>query len=79
MPIREFWDHLVTNYRTKYKPGFYITIDKQLLEFRGEISISDVYSKQAHEIWNNNCHGMTTIKYMLNRIPYVDKKNQTVK
>ncbi|XP_072388744.1 uncharacterized protein [Diabrotica undecimpunctata] len=33
--IREIWDDLIQNCKTSYKPGSYLTIDEQLLAFRG--------------------------------------------
>ncbi|XP_046681546.1 uncharacterized protein LOC124368317 [Homalodisca vitripennis] len=77
-PIRELWDDFVLNCKTKYRPGSYVTVDEQLLGFRGKcpfrMYIPNKPSKYGIKIVMA-CD--TTTKYMINGIPYVGKKTQT--
>lgn len=73
-PIREVWEMFVACCRDKYKPGSYITIDEQLLAFRGRCKfrmyIPNKPSKYGIKIVMI-CD--TGSKYMINAMPYLGK------
>lgn len=73
-PISEIWDIFVDNCKKNYKPGSYLTIDEQLVAFRGKCPFR-VYIPSKP-----NKYGMKIImicdnstKYMINAMPHLGK------
>lgn len=77
-PIRELWEAFTLNCRTKYKPGSYVTVDEQLLAFRGKCPFRKyIPNKPAkYGIQIVLCCDTTT-NYMIDGIPYLGKKTPT--
>lgn len=77
-PIQELWDVFTRNYRSNCSPESYVTVDEQLLAFRGRcpfmMYIPNKPSKYGNII-EMACG--TNTSYMINRIPYIGKKTQT--
>lgn len=77
-PIRELWTSVISNCYNLYKPGSYITIDEQLLAFRGrcpfKMYIPNKPSKYGIKIVML-CDVGT--KYMINAEPYLGKSTKT--
>nr|CAI5821428.1 unnamed protein product [Callosobruchus analis] len=77
-PIREIWDELISNCKSSYKPGSYVTIDEQLLAFRGRcpfrMYIPSKPAKYGIKIVMT-CDAGT--KYMLDAEPYLGKHTNT--
>lgn len=77
-PIREIWNEFILNCNRSYKPGSYITIDEQLLAFRGRCPFRMyIPSKPAK-------YGMKIVmccdvrtKYMFAAEPYIGKDTDT--
>ncbi|GBP51861.1 PiggyBac transposable element-derived protein 4 [Eumeta japonica] len=73
-PIREWWEVFIQIYRDSYKAGSYLTIDEQLLGFRGRcpfrMYIPSKPNKYGLKILML-CDSKTN--YMLNAMPYVGK------
>lgn len=70
--IREIWDKFVTNCRENYTPGQNVTLDEQLLSFRGRCGFKiyipakpDKYGLKIVSINDAKTH------YMFDAIPYV--------
>lgn len=74
-PVREIWDILIENCKSSYIPTSYITIDEQLLGFRGRCGfrmyIPNKPSKYGIKIVMT-CDSST--KFMINAEPYLGKK-----
>lgn len=77
-PIRDLWTSFTNNCKQNYKPGSYITIDEQLLGFRGRCPFRmyipnkpDKYGIKLVMI----CDVRT--KYMINASPYLGKHTNT--
>ena len=73
-PIRELWDMFIKNSELMYVPNFNLTVDKQLLAFRGRGPFKSYipkklakYGNKIVPICNNNS------KYLLGAIPYLGK------
>ena len=84
-PIRDIWNHLVENCIKLYTPSQNLTVDEQLLTFRGNcpfrVYIPSKPGKYGLKIFSINDVSTT---YMFNAIPYIgvskiekDKKGQT--
>lgn len=73
-PIREIWDQIVGNLRKHYIPGSNITVDEQLVPFRGRCPFRQYLpskpDKYGMKIWWV-CDSKTS--YPLNGIPYTGK------
>lgn len=72
--IRQIWDVLIENCKKNYKPSSYVTIDEQLIGFRGKCpfrmyipSKPNKYGIKVLMICDNGT------KYMMNAIPYLGK------
>ncbi|VEN54762.1 unnamed protein product [Callosobruchus maculatus] len=76
--VRVIWDQLIDNCRNYYKAGSYITIDEQLLAFRGRcpfrMYIPNKPAKYGLKIVIV-CDSGT--KYMIDASPYLGKKTRT--
>lgn len=73
-PIREVWDMFVASCREKYKPGSYITIDEQLLAFRGRCKFRMyIPNKPAKYGIKIVMICDTSSKFMINAMPYLGK------
>ncbi|XP_066149861.1 piggyBac transposable element-derived protein 4-like [Euwallacea fornicatus] len=76
--IREIWDILIETCKTSYTPSSYLTIDEQLLAFRGRcpfrMYIPNKPAKYGVKIVMV-CDSST--KYMLDASPYLGKKTPT--
>lgn len=73
-PIAELWDMLVGKCRENYTPGSYVTIDEQLIGFRGNCpfrmyipSKPDKYGLKLVMLCDNST------KYMIDATPYLGK------
>jgi len=73
-PISEVWEILIKNCETLYKPSSYLTIDEQLVGFRGrcpfKIYIPSKPNKYGVKI-KMMCDNAT--KYMISALPYCGK------
>ena len=76
--IRELWEHFIDRCRTSYRQGSFITIDKQLLAFRGRCPFRMfIPNKPA-------TYGIKIVmacdsgtKYMVDASPYLGKGTKT--
>ncbi|XP_055843633.1 piggyBac transposable element-derived protein 4 [Episyrphus balteatus] len=77
-PIRKIWDLLMVQCRSYYIPGSYLTIDEQLLAFRGrckfKMYIPNKPAKYGLKI-EMMCDSGT--RYMVDAIPYLGKGTNT--
>ncbi|XP_058983469.1 piggyBac transposable element-derived protein 4-like [Musca domestica] len=77
-PVRKIWDIFIRQCNTSYIPGSHVTIDEQLLGFRGrcpfKIYIPNKPNKYGIKI-PMICD--STTKYMFNAIPYLGKTTNT--
>lgn len=78
--ISEIWDVLIENCKMNYKASSYLTIDEQLVGFRGKCPFRMYIPSKP------NRYGIKIImmcdnstKYMLNALPYVGKQTNTTK
>jgi len=71
-PVREIWDIFIRNCQANYYPSEYVTIDEQLLGFRGRFS-ARVYIKSKPARYGIKIVSLNDAKtfYMFNAIPYV--------
>lgn len=77
-PIRDVWEAFILNCRTKYKPGSYVTIDEQLLAFRGKCPFRMyIPNKPAKYGVKLVCCCDNTTNYMIDSEPYLGKKTPT--
>lgn len=77
-PIREIWDQFIINCNNNYKPGSYLTIDEQLLGFRGRCPFRMYMPNKPAR------YGIKIVmacdagsKYMIDAAPYLGKKTKT--
>ncbi|CAB3254174.1 unnamed protein product [Arctia plantaginis] len=77
-PIRDFWEKFIGNCRKWYKPGSYITVDEQLVGFRGRCPFRMYIPNKP------NKYGLKLVmmadsstKYMCNAMPYMGKNTNT--
>lgn len=49
-PIRDMWEHFVTSCKENYVPGSDITVDEQMLGFRGRCPFRFYMSKKPKKI-----------------------------
>lgn len=77
-PIRFLWNGFIAKCAENYTPGAYVTIDEQLLSFRGrcpfKIYIPSKPDKYGIKIVMN-CDSKTF--YMISAIPYIGKETRT--
>lgn len=73
-PISEIWNEFVENCRQAYNPGSYLTIDEQLIGFRGRCpfrmympSKPNKYGIKLIMMWDSST------KYMIDAMPYLGK------
>lgn len=73
-PVSEIWELLLKNCEKNYKPSMYVTIDEQLVGFRGKCkfrmyipSKPDKYGLKILMMCDNSS------KYMVSAVPYVGK------
>lgn len=73
-PIRNIWESFVENARSLYSPAEYVTIDEQLLGFRGRCPFR-VYMRNKPDKYGLKVVMMNDAKtfYMLNATPYAGK------
>jgi len=71
--IREIWDLFITNCIQYYEPGYNVTIDKQILSFRGECptDMSLSYKRDKLGLKFVTMNDSETF-YMINAIPYMN-------
>lgn len=78
VPIRKVWEIFINHCRSNYIPGPYVTIDEQLLGFRGRcpfrMYIPNKPNKYGLKIVMT-CDSGT--RYMVDAMPYLDKCTQT--
>jgi len=73
-PISETWDILMKNCQKWYKPGLYLTIDEQLVGFRGRCPFKTYIPSKPNKYGIKiimMCDNST--KYMISAIPYCGK------
>ena len=77
-PIRELWQALIFNFQKWYTPGSYITVDEQLVGFRGRCPFRMYIPNKP------NKYGIKLVmaadvnsKYVVNVIPYLGKGTDT--
>lgn len=77
-PIREFWDEFIKSCMDSYKPGSYVTIDEQLLAFRGRCPFR-MYIPNKPAKYGIKIVMMCDVgtNYMVNAIPYLGSNTQT--
>jgi len=75
-PIRELWDLFINNCKSNYTPGENLTIDEQLLGFRGKFS-TRVYIKSKPARYGLKILLLNDSRtfYMCNAISYTDRIN----
>lgn len=75
-PIRDVWTKFIDNSKSLYTPSEFVTIDEQLLGFRGKCPFR-VYLQNKPDKYGLKVVMMNDAKtyYMLNAIPYVGKLN----
>ncbi|XP_033228146.1 uncharacterized protein LOC117179985 [Belonocnema kinseyi] len=73
-PIKELWDSFIKNCKFFYSPSAFVTIDKQLLPFRGRFKsrVYDAKKPDKYGIKIVMCNDVQT-SYMINAEPYVGK------
>lgn len=78
IPVRKIWDMFINQCIINYEPGAHVTVDEQLLAFRGRcpfrMYIPNKPSKYGLKLVMM-CDSGT--KYMVNAIPYLGKGTQT--
>lgn len=78
VPIRKIWEIFINHCRSNYNPGPYVTIDEQLLGFRGRcpfrMYIPNKPNKYGLKIVMT-CDSAT--RYMIDAMPYLGKCTQT--
>nr|CAI5869771.1 unnamed protein product [Callosobruchus analis] len=76
--IRDIWDIFINICKTAYVPSTYMTIDEQLLGFRGKCPFR-MYIPNRPEKYSIKIVMVcdTASKYMLNAAPYLGKKTNT--
>ncbi|XP_046392323.1 piggyBac transposable element-derived protein 4-like [Ischnura elegans] len=74
-PIREVWERLNTNFKKHYLPGSNITVDEQLIPYRGKCPFKQYMpskpDKYGMKVWWA-CDSETF--YPLNSLPYLGKE-----
>lgn len=73
-PIRKIWDLIIDKCRNLYKPGSYITIDEQLVGFRGRVPFLTYIPSKPNKYGIKivmACDSST--KYMIDACPYLGK------
>ncbi|CAH2108113.1 unnamed protein product [Euphydryas editha] len=77
-PIREIWEKLIAVCRDSYEPGSYVTVDEQLLGFRGRCPFRMYIPSKPDK------YGIKTVvlcdsksNYMIDAIPYMGKGTNT--
>uniref|UniRef100_A0A336MIT5 CSON015446 protein n=1 Tax=Culicoides sonorensis TaxID=179676 RepID=A0A336MIT5_CULSO len=77
-PVREVWEIFIENCRNNYKPGSFVTIDEQLLAFRGRCSFRMYMpNKPAKNGIKTVMMCDTTTNYLIDAIPYLGKNTNT--
>lgn len=73
-PIREIWDIFIQNCTTYYKPNNNVTVDEQLLGFRGRCKFR-MYIKSKPDKYGLKIISLNdaNTSYMINAIPYLGK------
>ncbi|CAG4945989.1 unnamed protein product [Colias eurytheme] len=77
-PFREMWNLFMSQCRENYKPGNFLTIDEQLLAFRGKCPFR-VYSPKKPTTYGIKIVMLvdSSTKYMVDAEPYLGKFNDT--
>ncbi|KAG6438978.1 hypothetical protein O3G_MSEX000379 [Manduca sexta] len=78
VPIRKIWEIFINHCRSNYIPGPYVTIDEQLLGFRGRCPFRMYIPNKP------NKYGLKIVmicdsatRYMIDAMPYLGKSTQT--
>jgi len=74
--VREIWDLFINNCQMNYTPSEFLTVDEQLLGYRGRFSFK-VYIKSKPDRYGIKIVTLNDAKthYLYNAIPYVGKVN----
>ncbi|XP_071645715.1 piggyBac transposable element-derived protein 4-like [Temnothorax longispinosus] len=74
--VREIWDIFINNCQTNYTPSEFLTVDEQLLGYRGRFS-SKVYMKSKPDRYGIKIVTLNDAKtyYLYNAIPYAGRVN----
>jgi len=77
-PISIIWDILLNNCRNNYKPGSYVTIDEQLVGFRGRY-LFRMYIPSKPTRYGIKIVMMcdNSLKYVIDAVPYLGKRDST--
>lgn len=77
-PIRNIWEMLMTQCRQNYVPGTNVTVDEQLLAFRGRCKFR-MYIPNKPDKYGIKLGMMcdSGTRYMVNSIPYLGKSTNT--
>lgn len=77
-PIEEIWNKFIEACRTSYKPGSYVTIDEQLVGFRGHCAFRMYMPNKPAK------YGLKLVllcdvstKYLIDAAPYIGKSTKT--
>lgn len=75
-PIREIFDLFIENFKKSYNPGSHVTVDEQLVSFRGRCSFR-VYMKSKPDKYGLKIWAAADSEnaYTLNMQPYLGKTN----
>lgn len=76
--VRNLWEKFVENCRKNYTPSEYVTVDEQLLSFRGRCPFK-MYIPNKPDKYGIKIVMLCDAKtfYMLNAIPYIGKEERT--
>ncbi len=76
-PIRELWNRFIKNCTSSYSPHTNLTIDEQLLNFRGNCPFK-VYMPSKPAKYGIKIYMMNDAKtyYMINALPYIGKSQK---
>lgn len=72
-PISEIWEMFIENCKTKYVPGLNITIDEQLIGFRGRCKFRMFIPSKPDKYGLKLVAMCDESKYRLNAMPYLGK------
>ncbi|XP_045450544.1 piggyBac transposable element-derived protein 4-like [Melitaea cinxia] len=78
LPVRKVWDIFIDQCRLNYTPGTNLTVDEQLLGFRGRCPFRMYIPNKPNKYgikFPMLCDAAT--KYMVNAIPYIGKSTKT--
>lgn len=77
-PIRDIWEMFIQACKENYTPGEYVTIDEQLMSFRGRCPFK-IYMPMKPDKYGLKIVMMcdSNTSYMCNALPYLGKESET--